>query len=111
MGYYLSDSSCTECGITVEGLPTTVEFRGQEIYLFYPITCIKCLKKICEEYATVCVNCDEAIPPYSQVGVLKKNNGENQFVHMTTSCLTVGSAFHGYWGKGKLHNFMEIEAC
>jgi len=30
---------------------------------------------------------------------------------MTTSCLTSGSAFHGYWGKGKLHKFVEIEAC
>jgi len=30
---------------------------------------------------------------------------------MTASCQTAGSAFHGYWGKGKLHNFVEIEAC
>ena len=45
------------------------------------------------------------------VGVLKGNDGEKQFVHMTTSCLTVGSACHGYWGKGQLLDFLEIEAC
>ncbi|HJO57564.1 MAG TPA: hypothetical protein QF772_05010 [Nitrospinaceae bacterium] len=111
MSHRISDSSCAECGSEVKSLPTTIEFRGQEIHLFHPALCVRCLENICERYSTLCANCGEAIPPYSQVGVLKGNGGENQFVHMTTSCLTVGSAFHGYWGKGKLHNFMEIEAC
>ena len=111
MGHRISNLSCSECEIGVESLPTTMEFQGQDIHLFHPVLCVNCLENTCEQYATVCANCGEAIPPYSQVGVLKGNNRENQFVHMTTSCLTVGSAFHGYWGKGKLHNFLEIEAC
>ena len=88
-----------------------MEFQGQDIHLFHPVLCVNCLENTCEQHAAVCANCGEAIPPYSQVGVLKGNNRENQFVHMTTSCLTVGSAFHGYWGKGRLYNFVEIEAC
>ena len=110
MDQRISDS-CTECRAKVESFPTTIEFRGQEICLFHPVLCVSCLKNICERYSTVCVNCGGVIPPYSQVGVLKGNCGENQFIHMTTSCLTVGSAFHGYWGKGKLHSFVEVEAC
>ena len=111
MAHSVSDSLCAECRTKVESFPTTIEFRGQEICLFYPVLCVNCLGSICELHATVCVNCGGAIPPYSQVGVLKGNDGENQLVHMTTSCLTVGSAFHGYWGKGELHNFVEIDAC
>jgi hypothetical protein len=42
---------------------------------------------------------------------LKGDNGRNLVIHMTTSCLTAGSAFHGFWGKGQLLDFMEIEAC
>jgi hypothetical protein len=103
--------SCTDCGENVESLPTFTIFQGQEVYLFHPVLCVDCLLKICEQHSTICVNCGEIILPYSQVGVLKGNGGESQFVHMTISCLTVGSAFHGYWGKGKLLNFVEIEAC
>ena len=111
MNRQILELSCAECRTEVDSFPTTMEFRGQEVYLFHPVLCVKCLENICERHATVCANCGETIPPYSQVGVLKGNNGENQFVHMTTSCLTVGSAFHGYWGKGKLHKIVEIEAC
>ena len=111
MDYRISNLSCAECKIKVEIFPTTMEFRGQEICLFEPILCVTCLEKICEAYGTVCVNCGEAIPPYSQVGVLKGNSGENLLIHMTTSCLTAGNAFYGYWGKGQLHSFVEIEAC
>ena len=111
MDQSILDLSCTECRVKVASFPTTMEFQGQEICLFHPVLCVNCLENICERHATVCVNCGEAIPPYSQVGVLKGNGGEYYFVHMTTSCLTVGSAFHGYWGKGKLHDFVEIEAC
>jgi hypothetical protein len=103
--------SCTDCGKRVETSPTTTNFQGQEVYLFYPVICLGCLIKTCKQYSTICVNCDEFIPPYSQIGVLKGNDGESQFVHMTTSCLTVGNAFHGYWGKGQLLDFVEIEAC
>ena len=106
-----SDSSCSECRIKVETSPTITEFRGQEICVFHPVLCLNCLKNICEQYGTVCVNCGESIPPYSQVGVLKGNSGENLLIHMTTSCLTAGSAFYGYWGKGQLNSFVEIEAC
>ena len=106
-----SDSSCVECGMMVGPLPTRTNFKEQEIYLFHPVLCKPCLLDLCKRYSIACVNCSETIPPYSQVGVLKGNHGENQFVHMTTSCQTAGSAFHGYWGKGELHNFVEIEAC
>ena len=111
MARRISALLCVECETEVESFPTTMEFRGQEIHLFHPTLCVSCLENICERHATVCANCGEVIPPYSQVGVLKGNGGQNQFVHMTTFCLTAGSAFHGYWGKGKLRNFVEIEAC
>ncbi|MEE2987179.1 MAG: hypothetical protein VX667_05245 [Nitrospinota bacterium] len=107
----ISSPSCSECGIRVDSLPTTVEYHSQEIHLFDPVVCRDCLLKLCEGYSTTCANCGEVIPPYSQVGVLKADNGKKQFVHMNTKCLTVGSAFHGYWGKGKLRKFIQIEAC
>ena len=103
--------SCSDCGERVETSPTVTSFRGQEIYLFHPIVCVSCLIKTCEQHSTVCANCGEVVLPYSQVGVLKGDNGRNLVIHMTTSCLTAGSAFHGFWGKGQLLNFMEIEAC
>ena len=102
---------CTECGVAVAMAPTTVEFHGQEIHLFDPVVCAPCLRNLCETYSTFCANCGEPIPPYSQVGVLKGDEGNKCFVHMTAACSTVGSAFHGYWGKGKLREFIEIEAC
>ena len=111
MDHPKSDSSCAECRKKVDSFPTTIKFRGQEIFLFHPVLCVNCLENICVLHATICANCGETIPPYSQVGVLKGNDRKNQCVHMITSCLTVGSAFHGYWGKGELHNFVEIEAC
>ena len=103
--------SCVDCGKSVETLPTFTSFRGQETYLFHPIVCVGCLMETCQQHSTACANCGEIILPYSQVGVLKDNHGRNLVVHMTASCLTVGSAFHGFWGKGQLLNFMEIEAC
>ena len=100
-----------ECGGEVSSSPTTVEFHGREIHLFDPVVCATCLLALCETYSTACANCGEPIPPYSQVGVLKGDKGEKCLVHMTTACSTVGSAFHGFWGKGKLREFIEIEAC
>ena len=111
MSQHMAASSCADCGAEVGSLPTIVKFQGQEIYLFHPVICVGCLTKTCEQHSTICANCDEIILPYSQVGVLKGNSRKNHFVHMTTSCLTVGSAFHGYWGKGRLSKFVEIEAC
>jgi hypothetical protein len=105
------DLSCAQCKTRVDFLPTIIKFQGQEIYLFHPIFCKNCLSSICKQHSTICANCGQSIPPYSQVGVLKGNDRKNQLVHMTTSCLTTGSAFHGYWGKGELHKFVEIEAC
>lgn len=102
---------CVECGTKVSQRPARVEFHGQEIYLLHPSVCNPCLLNTCEKYAVPCANCGDPIPPYSQVGVLKGNAGENHFVHMTAACCTVGSAFHGYWGKGKLSRYVEIEAC
>ena len=103
--------SCSDCGRMVETLPTVTSFKGQETYIFHPIVCVVCLIKTCEKHSTVCANCGEIVLPYSQIGVLKEDNGRKSIVHMTTTCLTVGSAFHGFWGKGKLLDFMEIEAC
>lgn len=102
---------CAECGGGISASPTTIDFRGQEIHLFDPATCAACLRELCERYSTVCANCGEPIPPYSQVGVLKGDRGEKYLVHMTASCSTAGSAFHGYWGRGELRQFVEIEAC
>ncbi|MFQ5451090.1 MAG: hypothetical protein ACE5E9_10715 [Nitrospinaceae bacterium] len=102
---------CLECGIAVVDLPTAVDFDGQEIFLFYPVICKTCLLNLCDRYSTLCGNCGGAIPPFSHVGVLKADGGKKQFVHMNSRCSTVGSAFHGYWGKGRLHHFIEIEAC
>jgi len=103
--------SCVDCGKNVETLPTFTSFRGQETYLFHPIVCVDCLVETCQQHSTACANCGEIILPYSQVGVLKDSHGRYLVVHMTTSCLTVGGAFHGFWGKGQLLNFKEIEAC
>lgn len=105
------EKSCSECGIRVAELPASVEYHDQEIHLFEPVVCTNCLLALCETYSTDCVNCGKKIPPYSQVGVLKNDGGGHSYVHMTTQCSTVGSAFHGYWGKGKLHSFVQVEAC
>ena len=102
---------CKECGTQVDHLPTLVEYEGQEIFLFDPVICKNCLLNQCDTFSVKCENCGGSIPPYSQVGVLKAENGQRQFVHMNTTCSTVGSAFYGYWGKGNLHHFIEIEAC
>ena len=102
---------CSECGGSAGEQPTTVEFCEQEVFLFDPPICANCLLKLCEEYFVSCANCEGVIPPFSQVGVLKGNSGEKLFVHMTTSCNSVGSAFHGYLGKGEIKNFIQIEAC
>ena len=84
---------------------------GGRNYLFDPVVCEPCLHKLCKRYSTYCANCGGCIPPYSQVGVLKGDAGQKQVVHTTTSCTTAGSAFYGYWGKGQLRNFIQIEAC
>ncbi len=102
---------CQECKTPVSVVPTVIEYKGEEIYLFDPVVCHLCLHKLCEHCSTQCANCGGCIPPFSQVGVLKANDGQKQLVHMTTSCTTVGSAFYGYWGKGQLHSFIQIEAC
>jgi hypothetical protein len=104
-------SVCQECETPVNTLPTMIEYQGEEIYLFDPVVCQPCLHKLCELHSTECANCGGCIPPFSQVGVLKADNGQKQFIHMTTSCTTAGSAFYGYWGKGQLHDFIQIEAC
>ena len=104
-------SACQECGNPVSTLPTIIEYRGEEIYLFDPIVCEPCLHRLCQRQSTDCANCGGCIPPFSQVGVLKGEAGQRQVVHMTTACTTVGSAFYGYWGKGELRDFVQIEAC
>ncbi len=103
--------SCQECGAQVHHLPTLVEFEGQEIFLFDPVICEQCLLHLCDRFSVRCENCGGSIPPYSQVGVLKAEYGKREFVHMNTTCSTVGNAFYGYLGKGNLHHFIEIEAC
>ncbi len=103
--------SCQECEAQVHHLPTLVEFEGQEIFLFDPVICEKCLLHLCDRFSVRCENCGGSIPPYSQVGVLKAECGKREFVHMNTTCSTVGNAFYGYLGKGNLHHFIEIEAC
>ena len=102
---------CQECKTPVSTLPSVIEYQRKEIYLFDPVVCQSCLHKLSELHSTQCANCGGCIPPFSQVGVLKGNNGQMQLIHMTTSCTTAGSAFYGYWGKGNLHNFIQIEAC
>jgi len=102
---------CSECGTKNCRLPTVVEFDGQEIHVFDPALCASCLLSLCERHSVECANCGGRIPPFSQVGVLKTETGASQFVHMTTVCSTVGSAFHGYWGKGALGDYVQVEAC
>ncbi|GJL79677.1 MAG: hypothetical protein NPINA01_26660 [Nitrospinaceae bacterium] len=103
--------SCEECQTPVDTLPTLVEFEGQEIFLFDPVVCKSCLLDLCKNHSAVCENCGGLIPPYTQVGVLKGDLGQKRYVHLNSTCSTVGSAFYGYLGKGKLHHFIEIEAC
>lgn len=108
---YSQTDHCTECGTEVSHPPTVVEFDRQEIHVFDPAFCASCLLSLCERYAVECANCGGKIPPYSQVGVLKTESGASQFVHMTAVCSTVGSAFHGFLGKGSLGDFVQVEAC
>ena len=102
---------CTECGAPVTDRPTRIDYQGEEIFVFDPVLCPACLQTLCERYAVECANCGGPIPPFSHVGVLKGDRGERLFVHMTTRCTTVGSAFHGYLGKGRLGSFIQVEAC
>ena len=102
---------CKECGTAVTSVPTFLEFKGQEIFVFNPVICEPCLENLCRNYSIECANCGEAIPPYSHVGILKAGNGENQYIHMTTQCNTPGNAFYGYWGKGTIMEYIQIEAC
>jgi len=108
---YAEPAPCSECGGEVGPRPTVVEFDHQEVHLFAPVICPSCLLDLCEIYSVDCANCGGKIPPYSQVGVLKAEGGTTQFVHMTTACSTVGSAFHGYLGKGTVGDFVQVEAC
>lgn len=108
---YSQTDHCHECGTEVSHRPTVVEFDRQEIHVFDPAFCVSCLLSLCERYAVECANCGRKIPPYSQVGVLKTESGASQFVHMTAVCSTVGSAFHGFLGKGSLGDFVQVEAC
>ena len=102
---------CQECKAPVVTVPTMMEYQGQEIFLFDPVICHSCLHKLCECYSTQCANCGGCIPPFSQVGVLKGHDGQKQCIHMTIACTTVGNAFYGYWGKGQLRDFIQVEAC
>ena len=102
---------CSKCNGPVNETPTAVEFSGQEVFLFDPVICKTCLLELCEKYYVPCANCGGVIPPFSQVGVLKGNCGESLFVHMTTTCSSAGSAFHGYLGKDDIRKFVQIEAC
>ena len=102
---------CQECGGKVASIPTCLEYKGEEIFLFDPAVCQSCLEKLCEIYSTECANCGGAIPPYSNVGILKVGGGQNQYIHMTTQCNTPGNAFYGYWGKGTAREYVQIEAC
>lgn len=104
-------AKCVECEDSVPALPTVMEYEGQEIYLFHPVLCAACLLEVCRRFSVECANCGGAIPPFSQVGVLKAGAGQTRFVHMTAVCSSVGSAFHGYWGKGRLLNYVQVEAC
>ena len=92
-------------------LPTIIEYQREEIFLFHPVVCEHCLYDLCELYSTQCANCGGCIPPYSNVGVLKGEKGQHQYIHMKTSCTTPGNAFYGYWGKGQLGEYIEVEAC
>ena len=102
---------CQDCGETVLSVPTILEYKGEEIFLFDPTVCGPCLEKLCETYSIECGNCGGTIPPYSNVGILKAGDGQNQYIHMTTQCNTPGNAFYGYWGKGTAREFVQIEAC
>ena len=108
---YSQTTHCSECGTEVSHRPTVMEFDGQEIHVFDPALCPGCLLSLCERVAVECANCGGKIPPYSQVGVLKTGTGTSQFVHMTTACSTVGSAFHGFLGKHALGEYVQVEAC
>ncbi|CAI2719285.1 hypothetical protein [Nitrospina watsonii] len=103
--------SCCQCGVAVESLPTVLEYEGQDVHVFNPVVCRSCLITICQTHSVECANCGGQIPPYTQVGVLKADDGQCEYVHMTTACTTVGSAFHGYLGKGHLGDFVQVEAC
>ena len=107
----LENLTCTECGTNLKSVPTILEYKGQEIFVFHPVVCKPCLTILCENFSTECANCGGIIPPYSNVGILKAEKGENQFIHMTTKCNTAGNAFYGYWGKGSISEFIQIEAC
>ena len=102
---------CQECGKTVVSVPTTLEYKGEEIFLFDPIVCGSCLEKLCETFSIECVNCGGTIPPYSSIGILKAGDGQKQYIHMTTKCNTPGNAFYSYWGIGTVLEFVQIEAC
>ena len=105
------DAKCAECSDAVPARPTVMEYEGQEVHLFHPVLCASCLLGMCRRYSVECANCGGTIPPFSHVGVLKAEAGQTRFVHMTATCSSVGSAFHGYWGKGRLHNYVQVEAC
>ena len=68
--------SCMECGTKIKSVPTTLEYEGEEIFVFDPVVCKSCLEKLCENYSTQCANCGGTIPPYSNVGILKAENGK-----------------------------------
>ena len=102
---------CQKCEETVLSVPTILEYKGEEIFLFDPTVCGPCLEKLCETYSIECGNCGGTIPPYSSVGILKARDGQNQYIHMTTQCNSPGNAFYGYWGKGTAREFVQIEAC
>ena len=91
--------TCMECGKQVTSIPTFLEYKGQEIFVFDPVICKLCLEKLCENYSIECANCGGTIPPYSHVGILKAGNGQSQYIHMTTQCNTPGKCLLWLLGK------------
>ena len=49
--------TCSECGRKVKSLPTILDYKGEEVFVFDPVVCKSCLEKLCENYSTECANC------------------------------------------------------
>ena len=104
----LINRCCQECGTNVDRLPTLVEYKGQEIFLFDPVICKNCLRNLCDQFSVRCQNCGGSIPPSSPVGVLKAANGQREFVHINTTSPPVATDFSVYLVNGHPHPFIEI---
>ncbi|MFQ5509529.1 MAG: hypothetical protein ACE5FN_09370 [Leptospirillia bacterium] len=100
--------TCEACGDAFD--PGTHAVCYESSYLMLNV-CPGCMDGYIRQFGTVCVNCEERIPPHTQVAVYK--TGEETHVgHTTVVCNPAGNTFYGYWGKGKLNSvFRCIEAC